>query len=79
MAGRLLSAQPDLRVLVVEAGPHTQDDLAHVQPARYITHLQPNTKTVKSYQAKESETLNGRAILVQTGRCIGGGSSVNCK
>ena len=64
---------------MVEAGPHTQDDLAHIQPARYITHLQPNTKTVKFHQAKASETLDGRVIVVQAGRCIGGGSSVNCK
>ncbi|KAK7688538.1 hypothetical protein QCA50_008076 [Cerrena zonata] len=77
IVGRLLTVKPDLRILVVEAGPHTQDDLAHTQPARFINHLQPDSQTVRFYQAKESEILGGRAIVVPTGRCVGGGSSVN--
>lgn len=79
VVGRLLSAKPDLKILVVEAGPHTQDDLAHIQPARYISHLRPDSKTLRFYQAKESESLGGRAMIVPAGRCIGGGSSVNCE
>lgn len=79
VAGRLLSAKPDLKILIVEAGPHTQEDLAHIQPARFMTHLIPGSKTVRFYQAKASETLGGRALVVPTGGCIGGGSSMNCE
>ena len=79
VAGRLLSAKPDLKILFVEAGPHTHNNLSHIQPARYITHLRPDSKTVRLYQAKESEALGGRAIVVPAGQCIGGGSSVNCE
>ena len=79
VAGRLLSAKPDLKILILEAGPHTHDDLAHVQPARFINHLLPTSHTVRCYKAKESEAMGGRALIVPTGRCIGGGSSVNCE
>lgn len=78
VAGRLLAADPTLRILIVEAGPHTHNDLSHIQPARYSSHLFPNSRTIRSYKAQESEGLGGRAIVVQTGGCIGGGSSVNC-
>ncbi|KAK7688558.1 hypothetical protein QCA50_008096 [Cerrena zonata] len=77
VAGRLLAANPTLRILIVEAGPHTHNDLSHIQPARYSSHLFPNSRTIRSYKAQESEGLGGRAIVVQTGGCIGGGSSVN--
>ena len=79
VVGRLAAADPSLRILILEAGPHTQDDLAHIQPARFLTHLQPGSKTVRNVIARPSEHLDGRELAVQCGQCVGGGSSVNCK
>ena len=95
-AGRLIAADPHLKVLVIialsiratggtndlqilEAGPHTQDVKQHVQPAKYRTHLDPNSKTVTFNQAKPSPSLLGKAPIVPCGHAVGGGSSVNCK
>ncbi|KAI0644558.1 alcohol oxidase-like protein [Trametes meyenii] len=76
-AGRLAAADPTLRILLIETGPHTQRDLAHVQPARFFSHLLPDTITAKHVVSRPSEHLNGRQLVVQTGHCVGGGSSVN--
>ncbi|KAI0790978.1 GMC oxidoreductase-domain-containing protein [Abortiporus biennis] len=77
VAGRLAAADPSLKILVVEAGPHTQNVLFHTQPARYLNHLLPDSRTIKFLVGKESEHLGGRAPIVPCGQCIGGGSSVN--
>lgn len=93
-AGRLIAADPHLRILVnvalsdptegtnyiqiLEAGSHTRDVKQHVQPAKYLTHLLPNSKTVTFNQAKPSPSLLGRAPIVPCGHAVGGGSSVNC-
>lgn len=78
IAGRLAAADPSLKILILEAGPPTFEDLAHVQPARYLTHLLPGSKTIKTYIGKESAALGGRSPAVPCGQCLGGGSSVNC-
>lgn len=78
MAGRLAAADPSLAILIVEAGPTTQDDDLHRQPARYLYHLRPDTNTVKFNVGRESAALGGRAPVVPCGQCVGGGSSVNC-
>lgn len=77
VASRLAAADPSLSILVLEAGPPTREDLAHIQPARFLTHLQANSTTVKFNVGKESEDLGGRAPVVPCGQCLGGGSSVN--
>ncbi|KAI0773655.1 alcohol oxidase-like protein [Fomes fomentarius] len=77
VAGRLAAADPSLAILVVEAGPTTQDDDLHRQPARYLYHLRPDTSTVKFNVGRESAALGGRAPVVPCGQCVGGGSSVN--
>lgn len=41
VAGRLAEADPSLRILLIEAGPHTQDGLSYIQPAQYLSHLVP--------------------------------------
>ncbi|KAF7353998.1 GMC oxidoreductase [Mycena venus] len=43
IAGRLASADLSLRILVLEAGPHTRDLDAHIQPGRYYSHLAPTS------------------------------------
>ncbi|KAI0768758.1 alcohol oxidase-like protein [Trametes elegans] len=77
IAGRLSAAAPALRILLLETGPHTQEDLAHVQPARFLSHLRPDTTTVRHIAARQSEHLGGRQLVIQCGQCVGGGSSVN--
>ncbi|THG94131.1 hypothetical protein EW026_g7277, partial [Hermanssonia centrifuga] len=77
IAGRLADADPSLKILIVEAGPHTQDDLAHTQPARYLSHLAPTSKTVTFVAANPEPELGGRQTIVPCGHCVGGGSSVN--
>ncbi|KZT29805.1 GMC oxidoreductase [Neolentinus lepideus HHB14362 ss-1] len=77
LASRLSTASPSLKILVLEAGPHTRNDLSHTQPARYLCHLRPDSTAVKFYLAKKSEELLGRQLVVPCGQCLGGGSSVN--
>ncbi|OBZ66993.1 Alcohol oxidase [Grifola frondosa] len=77
IAGRLAAADPSLKILILETGPGTQDDLAHTQPGRFLTHLRPDSTTVRFIDGNPSEHLNGRSLNVQCGQCVGGGSSVN--
>ncbi|EMD35142.1 hypothetical protein CERSUDRAFT_139982 [Gelatoporia subvermispora B] len=77
IAGRLAAADPSLKILVIEAGPPTLDDVLHTQPARYLYHLRPDSTTVKFNVGKPSPHVAGRSIIVPCGQCVGGGSSVN--
>ncbi|KAF8556481.1 alcohol oxidase [Imleria badia] len=77
IAGRLASADPSLKILVVESGQHSRDLPCHVQPCRYIENLAPDSTTVSFHVAKPSPHLNGRKIVVPCGRSVGGGSTVN--
>ncbi|THH31707.1 hypothetical protein EUX98_g2453 [Antrodiella citrinella] len=77
IAGRLAAADPSLKILVVEAGPHTLDDPAHVQVARFMSHMVPGSKTEKFIISNPSDQLGGRVAIVPAGQCVGGGSSVN--
>ena len=77
--GRLAAADPSLRILMLEAGPQTKDDLAHIQPGRFLTHLLPGSNTVKRVVGKRSDYLNGRQLTIPFGQCVGGGSSVGCE
>lgn len=78
-AGRLAAADPSLRILLLEEGPHTHNDLSHIQPGRFLTHLAPGSKTTRNFVCRPSEHLGGRQLEVQRGNCVGGGSSVNCE
>ncbi|KAF8655059.1 hypothetical protein AX16_003260 [Volvariella volvacea WC 439] len=77
IAGRLAAADPSLKILIVEAGEHTLNLPAHIQPARYFSHLAPTSKTVTFNVGKPSPHINGRSLVTPSGRCVGGGSSVN--
>ncbi|OCH86429.1 alcohol oxidase-like protein [Obba rivulosa] len=76
-AGRLAAADPSLRILILEGGPHTLEDLAHIQPARFLSHLAPGSKTVRVHMSKASDSVGGRELAFPIGNCLGGGSSVN--
>ncbi|KIP06402.1 hypothetical protein PHLGIDRAFT_72751 [Phlebiopsis gigantea 11061_1 CR5-6] len=77
VAGRLADADPSLKILILESGPHTQDDLAHTQPARYLSHLAPTSTTVSFMVANPERELRDRQTVVPCGNCVGGGSSIN--
>jgi len=79
IAGRLSTADPSLKILVLEAGLHTKDLPAHTQPARYISHLAPTSKTVTFNVGNAAKEIGGRQLITPSGRCVGGGSSVNCE
>jgi len=75
-AGRLAEANPSLKILIVEAGPHTRDEPNHIQPGRFYSCLnRPETFTL--HEANPSPALCDRAVIVPSGRTLGGGSSVN--
>ncbi|KAK2460295.1 hypothetical protein APHAL10511_007684 [Amanita phalloides] len=77
-AGRLAAADSSLKILIIEDGPETRDIPAHVQPARCYGNLQnPASGIFHLNQGQKSEALGGRAPIVLSGRCLGGGSCVN--
>ncbi|KAJ7738338.1 GMC oxidoreductase-domain-containing protein [Mycena metata] len=76
-AGRLATAFPALSILVLECGPTTKDKKEHIQAGQWITHLAPTTKTIQFHIGKPSEHVAGRPFVVPSGRCVGGGSSIN--
>ena len=78
LAGRLAVADPNLRILVLEAGPTTYNNPTHTQPTRFPIHLAPGSRTIRVHTSRPSTALGGRSATVQCGQCLGGGGSVNC-
>tara|TARA_R110002060_G_scaffold37629_4_gene48767 strand:+ start:856 stop:1188 length:333 start_codon:yes stop_codon:yes gene_type:complete len=76
-AGRLAKANPDLKILLVEGGRNNFNDPTVTNPAVYLSHLAPDSKTALFYKAKPSKHLNGREAVVPMGGILGGGSSIN--
>ncbi|TCD66629.1 hypothetical protein EIP91_001096 [Steccherinum ochraceum] len=77
-AGRLAAADPSLKILVVEAGPHTQEDPKHLEAGRFFHLLVPGGKTARFNIASPENTPQGRAMVATaTAQCLGGGSSLN--
>ncbi|KAG1873437.1 GMC oxidoreductase-domain-containing protein [Suillus tomentosus] len=77
VAGRLAACDPSLRILILEAGQHTFNKPIHVQPYQYPFNQIPTSTTVTFNIGNPSPRLNGRAPIVPSGRCVGGGSCVN--
>ncbi|KAG1908802.1 GMC oxidoreductase-domain-containing protein [Suillus fuscotomentosus] len=77
VAGRLAAYDPSLRILILEAGQHTLNKPIHVQPYQYPFNQAPTSTTVTFNIGNPSPRLNGRAPIVPSGRCVGGGSCVN--
>ncbi|KAF9262328.1 alcohol oxidase [Marasmius fiardii PR-910] len=76
-AGRLAAGDPSLRILIIEAGDHTRELPQHVQPAQFCNNLKFGSNLFWNHVGSKSEALGGRAPVVPSGRCLGGGSSVN--
>ncbi|RYP69324.1 hypothetical protein DL770_008267 [Monosporascus sp. CRB-9-2] len=77
LASRLSDADPNLSVLVVEAGPNNFEDPSIIYPAFYLQHLLPQSKATKFYRGKKASQLAGQEPVVATGCILGGGSSIN--
>ncbi len=73
VAGRL-AANPDLRVLLLEAGEGDDTDLV-MDPNQWMGVF--GTQRDWGFLTDPSSALNGRAIPYSMGRVLGGGSSVN--
>ncbi|KAK5652037.1 hypothetical protein OQA88_10940 [Cercophora sp. LCS_1] len=76
VAARLVEADPNLSVLVIEQGPNNDTPTVET-PVLFHANIFPETGTNIFYQANESPHLNGRAPLVSSGGVLGGGSSTN--
>jgi alcohol oxidase len=48
----------------------------HIQPGRFFRNR--GATTFSYHVSQPSKALGGRPAIVQTGKCLGGGSSVNC-
>ncbi len=73
VAGRL-SSNPDLRVLLLEAGGDDDNELV-MDPNQWMSIF--GTSLDWGFQADSNPELNGRAIPYSMGKVLGGGSSVN--
>src|SRR5690606_38496602 len=70
-----LSADPDVRVLLLEAGGRDDWIWIHI-PAGYLYCI-GNPRTDWMYRTEEEQGLNGRAIHYARGKVLGGCSSIN--
>jgi len=66
-----------LSILIIEGGKNNLNDPTITNPALYLSHLAPDSKTTLFYKSEASEHLNGREAIVPMGGCLGGGSSIN--
>ena len=74
MANRL-SEDPEIRVLLLEAGPVDKDLSIHV-PAGFFDVL-GNKKIQWPYESEPEPQLNRRRMWQQRGKVLGGSSSIN--
>ena len=77
MAGRLAEANPSLQVLIIEAGKDNRDNPLVRVPALFLHNLKPDSGAVHLHISKPSPHVSGRCSTVESGRILGGGSSVN--
>ena len=70
-----LSADPSVRVVLLEAGGRDWNPLIHI-PAGYMKLLDHKTLTW-GYHAEPDPGVNGRSILYPRGKVLGGSSSIN--
>ena len=70
-----LSADPSVKVILLEAGGKDTSPLIHV-PAGYIK-LLDHKKWTWMYYAEADEGVNNRSILYPRGKVLGGSSSIN--
>lgn len=70
-----LSADPDIKVLLLEAGGRDRNPFIHMPAA--ITRVKDNPKTDWCFETTEQPSLAGRRIPVPRGKTLGGSSAIN--
>ena len=70
-----LSAEPGVRVLVLEAGPMDRDLMIHIPAGVYAVHTDPRINW--NYETEDEPELNGRDVYTPRGKVVGGSSSIN--
>ena len=70
-----LSADPSIRVLLLEAGGRDLNPWIHIPVGYFKTLHNPNTDW--RYKAEPDPGLNGRALDWPRGKTLGGSSSIN--
>lgn len=70
-----LSADPDARVLVLEAGSAIRDDAAITTPGRWVSLI--GSRFDWGYQTEAEPGLGGRRIAFPRGKVVGGSSAIN--
>ncbi|KAH8825158.1 alcohol oxidase-like protein [Flagelloscypha sp. PMI_526] len=76
-AGRTAAQFPHLRILLLEKGPSTENKLEHIQPGQF-SKLLATSPALEIYSSDKSPHVNGKQLGIFAGKCVGGGSSVNC-
>ena len=57
----------------------TKDVLKHTQPAQFFPSLAKGGDTHNVHIPKPSDKISGRSVPTVAGRCVSGGSAVNCE
>ncbi len=70
-----LSAEPGVRVLVLEAGPMDHNLMIHIPAGVYAVYTNP--KYNWNYETECEPELNGRKVFTPRGKVVGGSSSIN--
>ena len=70
-----LSADPGIRVLLLEAGPMDRNLMIHIPAGVYSVFTDPRFNW--NYQTEAEPELNGRNVYTPRGRVVGGSSSIN--
>ena len=70
-----LSADPGIRVLVLEAGPMDRDLMIHIPAGVYAVYTDPRINW--NYQTEDEPELDGRNVYTPRGKVVGGSSSIN--
>lgn len=70
-----LSEDPDVRVLVLEAGPKDRSLYIHMPAA--LSYPLADDKFNWFYQSEPEPFMDGRSIYCPRGRVLGGSSSIN--
>lgn len=70
-----LSADPSVRVLVIEAGSATRDDTSITTPGRWVSLI--GSRFDWGYHTEPEPGMGGRRIAVPRGKVLGGSSAIN--
>ena len=70
-----LSAEPGVRVLVLEAGPMDRNLMIHIPAGVYAVYTDP--KLNWNYETESEPELNDRKVSTPRGKVVGGSSSIN--